>query len=64
MIRQEDRHMIRDLSPEQLMKVCDPGSIGAGNSSQIGSLKTIIGQERAVKALRFGLGIKENGFNV
>jgi hypothetical protein len=28
------------------------------------SLETIIGQARAVKALRFGLGIKERGFNI
>lgn len=56
--------MVRDLSPEQLYKACDPELMGAKNSSQIGALKTIIGQERAVRALRFGLGIKERGFNI
>ncbi len=56
--------MIRELPFEGLCKVCDPEKMGATDSSKIGTLKTIIGQERAVKALRFGLGIKEKGFNI
>ncbi len=56
--------MIRELPFERLCKACDPESMGGRNSSQISTLKTIIGQERAVRALRFGLGIKENGFNI
>ncbi len=56
--------MIGELNPESLYKVCDPALMGCSDSSQIGALKTIIGQERAVKALQFGLGIKESGFNI
>ena len=56
--------MIRELPFEKLCRTCDPGSMGSSDSSQISTLKTIIGQERAVKALRFGLGIKEKGFNI
>src|SRR5512135_2058476 len=56
--------MIRELPYEKLCRNCDPASMGSSNSSQISTLKTIIGQERAVKALRFGLGIKEKGFNI
>src|SRR5512146_1174756 len=56
--------MIRELPYEKLCRMCDPASMGSSDSSQITTLKTIIGQERAVKALRFGLGIKEKGFNI
>ncbi len=56
--------MIKELPVERLCRICDPAALGSSNSSQIGALKTIIGQERAVRALRFGLGIKEKGFNI
>lgn len=56
--------MIRELPFERLCRTCDPELMGTSNSSQISTLKTIIGQERAVRALRFGLGIKEKGFNI
>jgi lon-related putative ATP-dependent protease len=56
--------MIRELPFEKLYKKCDPAVMGSSDSSQISTLKTIIGQERAVRALRFGLGIKEKGFNI
>jgi lon-related putative ATP-dependent protease len=53
-----------ELSVEQLRKVCDPAMIECTSSQEIQTLETIIGQERAVKALHFGLGIKESGFNI
>ncbi len=63
-LHQEVVNMIHDLPAEKLYKACDPKSLGASDSSQISKSKTIIGQDRAVRALRFGLGIKERGFNV
>lgn len=56
--------MIEELPVDKLRRVCDPELMGCSDSSQISSLKTIIGQERAVRALQFGLGIKEKGFNI
>ena len=56
--------MIPELPVEKLRRACDPDMMGCSDSSQISSLKTIIGQERAVRALQFGLGIKEKGFNI
>ncbi len=56
--------MIRELPFERLTSTCCPELMGGSDSSQIGTLKTIIGQERAVRALKFGLGIKEKGFNI
>jgi lon-related putative ATP-dependent protease len=56
--------MTTELPYDRLCRTCDPELIGSSDSSQISTLKTIIGQERAVRALRFGLGIKEKGFNI
>ncbi|MBU2551261.1 MAG: AAA family ATPase [Proteobacteria bacterium] len=55
---------MRELSPETLRRVCDSDKIGCRSSKDVAPLETIIGQERAVKALEFGLGIKELGFNI
>jgi lon-related putative ATP-dependent protease len=56
--------MVEDLSPELLRKRCEPGQVGCKTSEEIGPLDTIIGQERALRSLRFGLGIREPGFNI
>jgi lon-related putative ATP-dependent protease len=56
--------MIKELPVENYRKYCDPQSMGCESSAEIGNTQAIIGQERAVRALRFGLGIKEKGFNI
>ncbi len=56
--------MVYELAFEQLNKKVPPEAMGCTDSSQIEALGTIIGQERAVRALRFGLGIKKRGFNI
>ena len=56
--------MIEELKVTNYRKYCDPKSLGVDSSAEIGNKHTIIGQERAVKALRFGMGIKEKGFNI
>jgi lon-related putative ATP-dependent protease len=56
--------MLNDLSVDKLRRICDPETVGCTTSEEVPVLETIIGQERAVKALRFGLGIKELGFNI
>ncbi len=63
-MNEEDKPMVRELTFEQVYRTCSLESMGGSDSSQISPLKTIIGQERAVRALRFGLGIKEKGFNI
>ena len=42
--------MTAELPFEKLCRTCDPASLDSSNSSQISTLKTIIGQERAVKS--------------
>ena len=50
---------MNELPFEKLFRKCDPELLKSINHTQTSPLKTIIGQERAVRALKFGLGIKE-----
>ena len=56
--------MIKELGYEQARKKCPPGFITCESTSELDPLPEIIGQDRAIKALQFGLDIKEEGFNV
>ena len=56
--------MVNELSPTQLRRTCDPDFMHCKDTSELAPLQEIIGQERAVRALKFGLGIKDKGFNV
>ncbi len=56
--------MIEELPVERLYHRCDPTAIPIPSSQSASRLKTIIGQERAVKAMKFGLGIQSKGFNL
>lgn len=55
---------MNELPVEKLRKNCNPDTVGCSSSAELSVLGTIIGQERAIKALQFGLGIKEKGFNM
>lgn len=56
--------MLQELSPSEVYHECDRDLIGCDSSEQVTELDTIIGQHRAVQALRFGLDIKSKGFNI
>ena len=56
--------MVDALAPENLRKECKPDLMSCPTTQELNPLQEIIGQERAVRALKFGLGIKERGFNV
>ncbi len=47
-----------------LSPIVDPGQLGFEDTSELEPLTEIIGQERAVEALEFGLGMKSPGFNL
>jgi lon-related putative ATP-dependent protease len=53
-----------ELSREDLQYECDPKLLNFKTTEEISPLKAIIGQERAVKALQFGLEMKGVGFNI
>ncbi len=56
--------MINKLPIEKLRKECEPDFMQCESTKDLVPLSEIIGQERAVRALKFGLGIKDHGFNM
>lgn len=56
--------MIEEVGWTQLRASCDPEQLGCDRTDELKPLQGIIGQERAVRALRFGLGIGHRGFNI
>jgi lon-related putative ATP-dependent protease len=56
--------MINKLTVEKLRKECDADLMRCESTKDLIPLNEIIGQERAVRALKFGLGIKDSGFNI
>jgi lon-related putative ATP-dependent protease len=55
---------ISELSPEKLRLECPPDQVGCETSADLGPVDGIIGQDRALKALKFGVEMKGKGFNV
>jgi len=56
--------MIQELSADRVYRECPPQNLELSTSEEAAALETIIGQDRAVRALRFGLGIQNKGFNI
>ena len=56
--------MVSELTADQAYKVCGPENVGCDSSQELTALETIVGQDRALRAMQFGLGIKEKGFNI
>ena len=56
--------MVDSLPAERLRKECRPDFMRCETTKNLVPLQEIIGQERAVRALKFGLGIKDPGFNI
>lgn len=54
----------RLLDPEALARRCDPSSLGFATTAELEPLAGVVGQERAVEAVDFGIGIAGDGFNV
>ncbi|MFZ0391064.1 MAG: ATP-binding protein [Calditrichia bacterium] len=56
--------MIKSLDFSQVRKSIEPGKLGVKSSSEIEPLSGIIGQQRAVNSLQFGLRMTARGYNV
>ena len=56
--------MAQELPVDKLRRICDPQMLGCETTEEVEPLETIIGQERAARALDFGLGIQDFGFNI
>lgn len=49
---------------ERLRNVCDPATLPFETTADVEPLRTQIGQDRATNALRFGVEISQDGFNI
>jgi lon-related putative ATP-dependent protease len=56
--------MADELSAEKIRRECTSNLMRCETTQELTPLKEIIGQERAVRALKFGLEIKDRGFNM
>jgi len=52
------------LEPAALCRRCDPASFDFETTAELEGLAEYIGQERAVEAVNFGIGIQRNGYNL
>jgi lon-related putative ATP-dependent protease len=56
--------MIAPLAPDRLARRCDPASFDFATTADLPEVDEIVGQERAVEAVAFGIGIRRRGFNL
>ena len=59
----EPRHPL-ELEPDDLRWQCDPGSLEFETTADVPPCADIIGQERALKAIRLGLSVDRPGYNL
>ncbi|AOS84479.1 ATP-dependent protease [Chlorobaculum limnaeum] len=52
------------LLPAQLFNRCDPGEFAFSTTADLDGSTEIAGQERALDAIRLGMGIRRDGFNL
>ncbi|MFZ5956543.1 Lon protease family protein [Pseudomonas knackmussii] len=53
-----------ELTVPQLYQACDLEALGCASSADLADLDGGLGQERALGALRFGIGIRHEGYNL
>jgi hypothetical protein len=58
------KHMIQALELRDYRAVYNPEQVECPTTGTMKPTEEIIGQDRAQKALRFGLEIREKGFNI
>jgi lon-related putative ATP-dependent protease len=55
---------VDSLTPEQLYTRCDPTQFDFETTDELKELDQIIGQERVINALEFGVHMQKDGFNI
>ena len=55
---------MQPLTPDQLSRYCDPNSLPFETTAELPDLTEFFGQTRAVDAVRFGIGMRQDGFNL
>lgn len=64
LVRVDRMKSVNRLRPEELKRTCPPDLFDFPSTKDLCPLETIIGQERAVKAMEFGLKMKHPGYNI
>lgn len=54
----------KEIQPGDLRRVTDPSSLGFRTTDELDCVKQLIGQERAVNAISFGLAAAKKGYNI
>ncbi|MFP4223954.1 MAG: Lon protease family protein [Phycisphaeraceae bacterium] len=54
----------RRLETGELLRRCDPAQFDFETTSDLEPLADIVGQDRAVEAVRFGIDIRQEGYNI
>lgn len=52
------------LAPELLYRVCDPAALPFATTADLPDSQEPLGQDRAVEAIRFAIGMRHRGFNL
>ncbi|GAB4349687.1 MAG: ATP-binding protein [Gammaproteobacteria bacterium] len=60
----KDNDTVRRLEPAELYQRCDPDRFRFRTTAELEPLQSIIGQERAIAALQFGVGMSREGYNL
>jgi hypothetical protein len=55
---------IEALASERRAPLTDPTGLGFATTEELADLEAMIGQDRAVEAVRFGMGIRRDGYNL
>jgi len=55
---------VKQLEADRLYQRCDPEQFDFNTTEEVENLSEVIGQPRAVDAVRFGLGIQHKGYNL
>ncbi|MGA2882743.1 MAG: ATP-binding protein [Bryobacteraceae bacterium] len=54
----------KSLQPEVLFRRCDPSEFKFDTTADLEDLAEFVGQDRALEAVQFGVGIRRQGFNL
>ncbi len=52
------------LTPDRLYRRCQPAELPFKSTAELQDLGHLLGQDRAIEALRFGVGIRRPGYNI
>ncbi|MGE5503316.1 MAG: Lon-like protease helical domain-containing protein, partial [Actinomycetota bacterium] len=55
---------VQPLSPADLYRACDPAGFTFETTADLADHDEPIGQDRAVEAIRFAIGMRHRGFNL